>query len=428
MIAVQTRPEPNHMEANREAMREADLCIRLRQDPATQVPDELGFLCLQETLPRLIDAVHDSGPKRVVIGGGCHPSLAWALGSALPAGRPRISFTWRDTYPERVTERVTPSGPAKPYTDWDDSDSKSVGVRFWRVGDGGAIEEDRLENWVASGASAKQTADSRNLLVLLACDTRPDMRPLLQLASKLEDPAAVLLITPEGVDGTTRYMVNPAEGPSLADQMAQALVSLGRGRSIHLTSSIPVALLSLVARRCNTLTVDFYDLGRWPATGERAYIRICQTYPGDTSPIVKVFPRPRMSDRPVTLTNLTPHDVTLRDGETAVHTWPRPDSDDDWVRRVENREQDSPLEADEMLIPLTRVSYGQLAPTPPQVPGVGYIVSRVSAAYARRDDFFFPDGETRDENNVVNGCRGLGRFEGSNDRVRFAWPYLQRGS
>ena len=97
-IGLQTRPEPNHMPADSRSVPEADLHIRLRQDSATQIPEEFDYRCLQQTLPVLIDALHAARIRRVLFRGGCHPSLAWALGAALPHAREIERFIWRDTY------------------------------------------------------------------------------------------------------------------------------------------------------------------------------------------------------------------------------------------------------------------------------------------------------------------------------------------
>ena len=59
-IDLQTRPEPNHLPADGRTVPEADLHIRLRQDAATQIPEELDYRCLQQALPVLIDALNIS--------------------------------------------------------------------------------------------------------------------------------------------------------------------------------------------------------------------------------------------------------------------------------------------------------------------------------------------------------------------------------
>ena len=63
-IGVQTRPEPNHLPADSRTVPEADLHIRLRQDSATQIPEELDYRCLQQALPVLIDELHAARIKR----------------------------------------------------------------------------------------------------------------------------------------------------------------------------------------------------------------------------------------------------------------------------------------------------------------------------------------------------------------------------
>ncbi|MGL5824036.1 MAG: hypothetical protein ACRCYU_04245 [Nocardioides sp.] len=49
--------------------------------------------------------------------------------------------------------------------------------------------------------------------------------------------------------------------------------------------------------------------------------------------------------------------------------------------------------------------------------GVGFIVSRVTAAAVDRPDLYFPFPEIRDSVGRVAGCGGLARFDHSTERV-----------
>lgn len=99
-VWVQTRPAPyvdRHVRmSNNDTV---DLAVRLRQDQTTSIPRELDYRCFQLTLPLLADAIYaavlphrtdaagTSLKQMVTIAGGGHPSVMWALGSALPEAR-----------------------------------------------------------------------------------------------------------------------------------------------------------------------------------------------------------------------------------------------------------------------------------------------------------------------------------------------------
>ena len=412
-IGLQTRPEPNHLPADGRTVPEADLHIRLRQDNATQIPEELDYRCLQQALPVLIDALHAARIRRVLFRGGCHPSLAWALGVALPNAREIERFAWRDN-------------DCKEWASTDEPAERATSVCLETLNpDGTSRPLGFVPDEMPSSATLQRAlwgnAPAKNVVVLLAADgLRPS--PLLALAKKLDDaPVLVINLHTPSADGVKKN-VDHTEGNELARRVGGILRSLADLATLHLAVSGPVAMAALTARWCNTLTINFYELGN-TGMGVREYIRVLRTESGNKSPITGVFPQgvPQV-DEVRKLINLTPHDVTYYPEAGEPFTWAAPEGPDQWVRRQEQSEELPSLRVQGREIPVTRIRQGTIAPEPDPMPGVGYIVPRISAETARRPDFFFPHGEVRGQGGGIIGCRRLGCFEAVSNKVR---PYLE---
>lgn len=412
-IGLQTRPEPNHMPADSRSVPEADLHIRLRQDSATQIPEEFDYRCLQQALPVLIDALHAARIRRVLFRGGCHPSLAWALGVALPNAREIERFAWRDN-------------DCKEWASTDEPAERATSVCLETLNpDGTSRPLGFVPDEMPSSATLQRAlwgnAPAKNVVVLLAADgLRPS--PLLALAKKLDDaPVLVINLHTPSADGVKKN-VDHTEGNELARRVGGILRSLADLATLHLAVSGPVAMAALTARWCNTLTINFYELGN-TGMGVREYIRVLRTESGNSSPITGVFPQgmPQV-DEVKKLINLTPHNVTYYPEAGEPFTWAAPEGPDQWVRRQEQSEELPSLRVQGREIPVTRIRQGDIAPKPDPMSGVGYIVPRISAETARRPDFFFPHGEVRDQGGSIIGCRRLGCFEAVSNKVR---PYLE---
>jgi len=179
-------------------------------------------------------------------------------------------------------------------------------------------------------------------------------------------------------DGAKKWM-DHTEGAGLGRRVGEILRRLGDlAKLLHLAVSAPAAMAALTARWCNTLTIDFYELGN-TGMGVREYIRVLRTESGNKSPITGVFPQgvPQV-DEVRKLINLTPHDVTYYPEAGEPFTWAAPEGPDQWVRRQEQSEELPSLRVQGREIPVTRIRQGTIAPEPDPMPGVGYIVPRGS--------------------------------------------------
>lgn len=407
-VGLQTRPTPSHLAVSSRTPDDSHLHIRLRQDATTQIPEELDLHCLKQTLPQLIDEIHGHGVQRIRFRGGCHPSLAWALGTALPKSRDGIeTFTWRDVYGKDWCSTDKPTDP------------KTTTIQCLVL-----APEKGANDLVPVAADGKALRDAlslgedrRNVVVLLT--TGNHLREPLTALARSIGPAPVLLIqfvTKPDAHG----MIHHSEGAVLARRTGEILQHLGDGANIHLAVQIPVALAALTARQCNTLTMDFYELGDFPL-GAKSYIRVLRMAAGNRFPITEVYARATPQIGKIrTLRNLTPHAVTIFPEAGTPFSW-APGSSDARIDRQTASEELPTLRVCGQEIPVTRVRHGRIQPSPPMIPEVGYIVPRALAEAARRPDFFFPHGELRSESGTIVGYRGLGCFESVTDRTR---PFL----
>ena len=111
----------------------------------------------------------------------------------------------------------------------------------------------------------------------------------------------------------------------------------------------------------------------------------------------------------IKIVNLTPHDVTVvpADGADAV-TFP---ASGQFARVREHLGDEVWVASQAGSVPLRQLTYGeQVDDLPDASPGVLYLVSRLTALSVRRHDLVFPQGELRDDNGQIIGCRGLGTF------------------
>jgi len=109
------------------------------------------------------------------------------------------------------------------------------------------------------------------------------------------------------------------------------------------------------------------------------------------------------------LINLTPHPVTVFDGDTPILTIPPSGT---VARLTETATEAPPIGG----VAVTSVRLGKTTGLPEQQDGVTYIVSMpllmgvmTSATWQRRD-LVYPYGQVRDADGRIIGCRGLARI------------------
>lgn len=444
-VWVQTRPAPYVGRFARLPFigSTVDLSVRLRQDPESGIPRELDYRCFQTTLPLLADAIYASvtmdraeaaenrtRPKVTLAGGG-HPSIYWALGSALPEAR--------HAYGTVEVEDIRMSGGETEHDVWREC-VKPTGDPQFHV-----VERSPL-------TAPDHRTDTNQLVVFLAGTRSFSSAAVEALRDQLPRcrEARILQVAPVSGERSTAFFPT-VEGYGLAQQFAEQLRSLHLDHKfeLHIATSLPVGLVALIARQCNRVPVTFYELA--DTTDGVEYRAVIRTSPGSPNgPITKVFahhPSTAPSDV-TTLINLTPHDVTLFDaphrtpqplnsalpgwrrwlnalttrlrlgrtasGGKALQSWPAPETiegRDFWVRRDDERRLAGQMAlGGGITAQLWDFSPGPLTNVPSVLPDTGYIVPRISAETAKRSDFFFPDGEVRDPAGRIIGCRAFGRF------------------
>lgn len=409
-IAVQTRPDPSSVEASRSASRNEDLVIRMRQNPENQLPAELDYRCLQETLPVIIDAIHSSGATTVSFSGGCHPSIAWTLGAALPDARGLKEFSWVDAYDSEAVWRSQLTS----------SIQSSISMQI-ESSDPVTIHADKVPTSQEMRTLLAGMRTDKDIVVHLSTG-RYSPEPLAELGRRLDRAPTVVLNATGPLDAAGRAWIPAEDGGKLAQILGQVLRNLAEVGQLHLSISGSIALAALTARHCNTISVQFYEMAHYNDGRARKYIRVCETTSGNKSPLSRVHSQGRPSKEITHLINLTPHDVTLYREDVPLQVWERLDDARHRIFNSEHSIPQNPLLVDGVEVPHTRVNVGKFMKFPDDKEGTGFIVSRFSAAAAHRDDFFFPYDEVCNDQNVLLGYRGLGSFSSCLDDVR---PYLQ---
>ncbi|BAK34151.1 hypothetical protein MLP_11370 [Microlunatus phosphovorus NM-1] len=110
----------------------------------------------------------------------------------------------------------------------------------------------------------------------------------------------------------------------------------------------------------------------------------------------------------IEIVNLTPHEVTVMPGDAEAVTFP---ASGEFARVREHLGDEVWVATEGGRVPVRQLTYDeQVDDLPDPSPGVLYLVSRLTALSVRRDDLIFPQGELRDDNGQIIGCRGLGTF------------------
>ena len=103
------------------------------------------------------------------------------------------------------------------------------------------------------------------------------------------------------------------------------------------------------------------------------------------------------------LVNLTPHAVNIVLEDGALNIVPS-----GVVARCSQSDVNvGTIDVDGIAVPLTETSFGDVVDLPAPAPDTLYIVSRLVATAANRDDLVVPNGIVRDDNGNIIGCKSL---------------------
>lgn len=375
---------------------EHDLMIRLRLDKFTGVPQELGYRCLQQTLPLIVDAIYSAGVKRVTQTGGGHFSIGWALAAALPTTRTGVdTFTSVDLSNNIWSENCrTPQG------------SRTFGLRVasMAAGDRAASGPTRVAVLLQYANLARQSAFTSLVESLTNCRAA-----FVISVDPLTPPAPGERVPP----------IPSSEGQALAQEITARLRqwAVEYDAEVHIASSLPTSLTALCGRRMNTVNCVLYEWGRDWTTGAKRYYPVIRVQSGEPGgPITEVFPQRRWSweRTPMTeLVNLTSQAVHLYRNGSLVHQWAAADPVIEPLVGELTEEKDE-ISHDGVTIPVFEVTPTPVVRQPPAIPGRAYIVSRPVAAASDRADFYFPHPEAKVRGSEI-AVEALGRFPASDD-------------
>ena len=232
-ISVQTRNTPQVYDRT-----DSHLDIRVRPSTHDRLPSLAGLLDLKDTIALLPDSVTRGDAKRVLIRGGAHTSVAFALGAALPSSR--------------VGEMLV-------------VDQKE---HLWASG---------AEANFGTGAHLRVIAQGRDREVVPG---RPSVAVFLDLMETNSDAAFERFMEESNesfvawahVARTTNGLIDPAHAGELASEAAAHIrkVSADNGNAeVHLLLRGPFPVTVLVGRLTNTLRTVVYE---WddsdPLTGD----------------------------------------------------------------------------------------------------------------------------------------------------------------
>lgn len=109
----------------------------------------------------------------------------------------------------------------------------------------------------------------------------------------------------------------------------------------------------------------------------------------------------------MTLVNLTSHAVSILD-EANNPALVLPSAG--VARAASTRTCVGTVDTERISIPVNATSFGEVVGLPDQQPGIGYVVSALTAQAAKgRDDVFVTDDAVRDAEGRIIGCRALAR-------------------
>jgi hypothetical protein len=222
-ISVQTRNTPQVYDRT-----DSHLDIRVRPSNHERLPSSVGLLDLRDTIVLLPDSVTRADARRVLISGGAHTSVAFALGAALPSSR--------------VGETLV-------------IDQKD---RIWASGD---------EADFGTGSHLRMIGEGRNREDISG---RPSVVIFLDLIETSSDAAferfmeesSGAFVTWTHIARATKGLIDPAEAGELASEAAAYIRKVSadsNNAEVHLLLRGPFPVAVLIGRLTNTLRSVVYE-------------------------------------------------------------------------------------------------------------------------------------------------------------------------
>lgn len=228
-VSVQTRAVAHASDSDT-----ADLSIRLRPPTSGRLPSLNGLKDLKEVLPLLPEAVSMRRPRTVHVTGGAHLTVAFALGSAIPATL--VGSVTVEAQDEAVWQTGTVSAPpgAEPLT--------------------------RIEGHGAKPVAP--TGTPKNVLAYV--DLLPERSDAAYTRLLNEHPHfdAWMHLRPIAAG-----LLDPAAAAPLVTEVASRLRKLSQDHDnadLHLALRAPFPVAVLLGRLLNTLRVTAYEWDRAP--------------------------------------------------------------------------------------------------------------------------------------------------------------------
>jgi hypothetical protein len=232
-ISVQTRNTPQVYDRT-----ESHLDIRVQPSSHERLPSATGLADLKDTIALIPDSVTRANSKRVIITGGAHISVAFALGAALPSSR--------------VGEIAV-------------LDQQQ---RTWRSGDQASFGIGHLLQEVRSGRAETRHVGRPAVAIYL---------DLLDIGSdaafeRFLEEAPNRFIEWKHLTRTAAGLIDPNDAGEIASQAAAHIRKMSTendNAEVHLLLRTPFPMAVLIGRLTNTLRIDVYE---WddtdPTSGE----------------------------------------------------------------------------------------------------------------------------------------------------------------
>lgn len=216
------------------------LDLRVRPSSHERQPDAEGLKDLQTVIGLLPDAVTRTGARRVLVTGGAHLSVAFAVGAALPSSR----VGQLDVVDQRE--------------------------QTWASGAEAVIAEPAMMSMADAGTGRSSGPTAKRSAVAVYLDLLPE-RSDAAFERFIEERGADLAAW-QHIVSANPGLLQPAQAAGLAGEAAARIRALSADHdnaTVHLLLRCPFPLAVLVGRLANTLRVTLYE---WddadPSTGD----------------------------------------------------------------------------------------------------------------------------------------------------------------